>query len=341
MQSPQTETSCIAPQHLVTNLEYVLKLYKKTKFFRARIDTCANVSLMPISVYQLLYKDCDRTKLAPSNKVAVKTYTTVKMWIVGSCNLFVVHPDTKYLMEVTFQVTSHEGSVIVSCVRNLALGLIQPHSNLDSTVPDSGSLISSKADHPLKKKTKKIVPVSKLSDSVNSRDEQSPAASRVQEIDVNHCANQEVKAKCKQQNCQVKSKMCSDKKCQEINLIQPVKQPIHMQSVSSSGNKKSVKSENYKTCQATICYTKQKKSEYNDFQMCSDKNCQENENVNMQPVKPEIMNMQLPKPAVPYEYRRLCKDKNCQSTTCYSSKKKSPVRPMYEYDKNCQSAYMM
>ena len=106
---------------------------------------------MPISVYQLLYKDPYCTKLAPSNKVAVKTYTTEKIKIVGSCNLFVVYLDTKCLMEVTFQVTSHEGSVIVSCVTSLALGLILLHSDLDSTVPDSGSLISCKADHPLKK----------------------------------------------------------------------------------------------------------------------------------------------------------------------------------------------
>ena len=52
VQSTQTETSYIAPQHLVTNLEYKLKPHKKrTKFLRARIDTCANVNLMPISVY--------------------------------------------------------------------------------------------------------------------------------------------------------------------------------------------------------------------------------------------------------------------------------------------------
>ena len=81
--------------------------------------TCANVNLMPISVYKLLYKDDDCTKLAPSNKVAVKTYTTEKIKIVGSCNLFVLHPDTKCLQEVTFQVISHEGSVIISCATSL------------------------------------------------------------------------------------------------------------------------------------------------------------------------------------------------------------------------------
>ena len=94
---------------------------------RARIDTCANVNLMPVSVYWLLYKDPDCQKLAPRNKSKIKTCTTERIQIVGSCNLFVLHPDTKCLMEVTFQVTSHEDSVIVSCAASFELGLIQAH----------------------------------------------------------------------------------------------------------------------------------------------------------------------------------------------------------------------
>ena len=152
MQSTQAETNCIALQYLVTNLEYKLKPYKKeTKFLRARIDTCTNVNLMPISVYTLLYKDPHCQKLAPSNKNNVKPYSMEKIQIVGSCNLFVLHPDTKCLQEVTFQVTSHEESVIISCATSLVLGLIQPHRDLD-VIPDKGSLIYSKADLPVKQK---------------------------------------------------------------------------------------------------------------------------------------------------------------------------------------------
>ena len=95
---------------------------------------------MPISVYKVIYKDEDCTKLAPSNKVAVKTYTTKKIKIVGSCKLFIVHPDTKCLQEETFQVVSHEGSVIISCATSIDLNLIQPHRDLD-VVPGEGSLI--------------------------------------------------------------------------------------------------------------------------------------------------------------------------------------------------------
>ena len=67
--------------------------------------------------------------------------------------MFVVHPDTKLLQEVTFQVTSHEGSVIVSCATNIELGLIHNHRNLDE-VPEEDSLIYSIADMPKQKKNK-------------------------------------------------------------------------------------------------------------------------------------------------------------------------------------------
>ena len=142
------------PQHLATNIEYKLKPHRRrTKFLRAKIDICSNVNLIPISVYKLIYKDQDCTKLEPSNKAAVKTYTTEKIMIVGSCKTFVVHPDTKLLHEVTFQVTSHEGSVIVSCATSIELGLIHPHSNLDE-VQEEGSLTYSIADMPKKQKNK-------------------------------------------------------------------------------------------------------------------------------------------------------------------------------------------
>ena len=69
-------------------------------------------------------------------------------------------------------------------------------------------------------------------------------------------------------------------------------------------------------------YKKQDKVKFNqvsmnDDQKCqstaySDKNCQETQSINMWPMKLS-MEMQLPKPAVPYKYTMLYSDKNCQS----------------------------
>ena len=66
---------------------------KKTKYLRARIDTCTEANIIPLSVYKVIFKDSECTQLAPSTKVAIRTYTTDKIKIVGSCNLFVVHPN--------------------------------------------------------------------------------------------------------------------------------------------------------------------------------------------------------------------------------------------------------
>ena len=83
-----------------------------------------------------------------------------------------VHPDTQCLQEVTFHVTSHEGSVVLSCVTTLELSLIHPHNNLDF-IPSSASLISSKADYARKNKFQKNVKTSKPSQEVCSSKEQS------------------------------------------------------------------------------------------------------------------------------------------------------------------------
>ena len=76
--------------------------------------------------------------------------------MIGSCELFVIHPDTKCLQEVTFQVVNTKGSVIVSCATSISLILIQLHSELNVSVPDCGRLIYSCADDPEKYKYKKI-----------------------------------------------------------------------------------------------------------------------------------------------------------------------------------------
>ena len=121
----QAETKLLAPQHLVINLAYKLKPHqKRTKYLRARIDTCAEANIIPLSMYKLILRDPDCEQLAPSTKVAIRTYTTDKIDIVGFCSLFVVHPDTSSLKQVTFYVTNLEGSVVLSCKTSLRLNIL-------------------------------------------------------------------------------------------------------------------------------------------------------------------------------------------------------------------------
>ena len=146
--SNQAETKCVAPQQLFTNLEYVLEPHKKrTKFLRARIYTCTNVNILSISAYKVLYEDPDCVLLVSSSKDGISMYTTEKINVLGSCDLFVVHPETKCFKKITFQVVNHEGIVIISCVTSLKLGLIQLHSVFNESVPDCGRLLYSDTDH--------------------------------------------------------------------------------------------------------------------------------------------------------------------------------------------------
>ena len=135
------------PIHCITNLAYRLKPhYTRNLYLRARLDTCADVNLMPVSVYKLVFHDSKLEKFAPSS-LEIGTYTTDTAKIVGSCIFYLVHPDTKKLMEVTFYVVMNNGSVLLLCKTTLMLDLTQPRTRLDY-LPPRASLITSSADHP-------------------------------------------------------------------------------------------------------------------------------------------------------------------------------------------------
>ena len=211
------------PQHLATNIEYKLKPHRRrTKFLRAKIDTCSNVNLLPISVYKLMYKDPQCTKLIPSNKVAVKTYTTEKIKIVGSCKMFVVHPETKMLQEVTFHVTSHEGSVILSCATSIELGLIHLHIKLDE-MPEECSLIYSKADMPKKQRNKSCQAESNMC-SKKSKSQAQRSYDKNCQADRNNVK----RSVTKKENTDVRltkpaiRRLCRDKNCQSTRCYQNI-----------------------------------------------------------------------------------------------------------------------
>ena len=121
---------------------------------------------MPASVYTLVFQDPDCKELAPS-KLEICTYTTNTVKLVGSCMFYLVHPNTKHLLEVISYVTSNNGSVLLSYATTLALGLIQPHTRLDY-LPPRASLIKSSDDHPKKTKSEINVHVSKKESEVSN-----------------------------------------------------------------------------------------------------------------------------------------------------------------------------
>ena len=146
------------PTHLITNIAYWLKQHHtRNQYLRARIDTGAEVNLMPVSVYRLIYHDHDLEKLTTC-RLKIGTYTTDTIKIIGTTIIYLIHPDSKKLTEKTFYIASNEGSVLLSCNTLLTLGLIQSRPRLDY-LPPRASLISSNVDHP--RKTKAQVQVQK------------------------------------------------------------------------------------------------------------------------------------------------------------------------------------
>ena len=144
--------------HLITNLPYRLKSHHtRNLYLRTRSDTYTDVNIMPASVYRLVFKDPEMKILAPSS-LEIGTYTTDTVKIVGSCMFYLVYPDSKKLMNVTFFVAENDGSVLLSCKTTLMLGMIQARTRWDY-LPPRASLLTSSANHP--KKTKSTLCVQK------------------------------------------------------------------------------------------------------------------------------------------------------------------------------------
>ena len=101
LQCAQASSMIPTTSHLITNSVYKLKPHhKRNDYLKARLDTCADVNIMPVSVYKLAFSDPDLQNLAPS-KLEIGTYATDTVKLVGSCTFHFVHPYTKCLQEVT------------------------------------------------------------------------------------------------------------------------------------------------------------------------------------------------------------------------------------------------
>ena len=144
------------PVYLMANLAYCLQEHHtRNQYLWARLDTCANVNLMPMAVYCLMFKDPQLKKLTPSN-MEIETYTTEVMKIIGMCHFYLVHPESKQLSKVMFFVAKENGSILLSCRTTMELGLIKPCACLDY-LPPKARLLTSTCDQPSKTKSYKPV----------------------------------------------------------------------------------------------------------------------------------------------------------------------------------------
>ena len=111
LQHTQASLKIPTPSHLTTNLAYRLKPHHtRNQYFRAILETCTDVNIIPASVYRLVFKDPYLKNLAPYS-LEIETFTTHTVNIVGSLIYHLVNPDTKKLHEVTFFIAGNDGGV--------------------------------------------------------------------------------------------------------------------------------------------------------------------------------------------------------------------------------------
>ena len=114
------------PVYLMANLVYHLQMHhRQNHYLHSRLDMCTDVNLMPVAVYQLMFKDPSLKKLTPST-MEIESYTKDIVKIIGTCQFYLLHPKCKESIKVIFFVTNENGSVLLSCRMTMALGLIKP-----------------------------------------------------------------------------------------------------------------------------------------------------------------------------------------------------------------------
>ena len=92
----------------MANLAYHLQEHlSRNQYLWARLKTCADVNLMPMVIYCLMFNDPGLRKLTPSN-MEIETYTNDVMKIIGMCYFYLVHPQTKQLIKVLFFVAKEK-----------------------------------------------------------------------------------------------------------------------------------------------------------------------------------------------------------------------------------------
>ena len=96
------------------------------------LETCTlNCTMMPT------WNTCSQVKLG--------VWSDDQIALLGKCKVYLVHPDTKKSIEVTFYVTDKSGSTLLSCATSLMLDLIKLCPRL-GVPPLRAKIIISKAD---------------------------------------------------------------------------------------------------------------------------------------------------------------------------------------------------
>ena len=110
----QKVTTGYTQKHLCANIPYRLQPYHKhNKYLCVQLDTCADVNLMPESIYKPEYNNPHTSKLA-KNDIDLTIYTRHSVDLIGKSTFYMLSKDTKQPVQVDFYIAKEEGSVLLS-----------------------------------------------------------------------------------------------------------------------------------------------------------------------------------------------------------------------------------
>ena len=115
-----------------------------TVYMDAYVNTGADVNLMPQDMYIKLYNDDKLKHLKPSD-IKLGVWGDDQIALLSKCNIYLMHPDTKKPVKVTFYVADKSGSTLLSCATSLKLDLIKLQPRL-GVPPPRVKIITSQAD---------------------------------------------------------------------------------------------------------------------------------------------------------------------------------------------------
>ena len=135
------------------------------------IDAAADVNVMPISVYRMVFQN-PHLKSLKSTNMTLGAYTNSEIPVLGKCTFYLQHPERKKYTLTTFYVADHEGSVLLSCRSSFELDVIRVRPRISNSAPRS-TMITSKVDHP--KHTKKYEKIPQPAPQKNKQQKPVPA----------------------------------------------------------------------------------------------------------------------------------------------------------------------
>ena len=110
----QKVTTGYTQKCLYANIPYRLQPYHKhNKYLCVQCDTCADINLMPESVYKLLFNDHQTSKLV-RNDIDLIVYTRHSVNLIGKCTFYMLSKGIKQPVKVDFYIAKEEGSVLLS-----------------------------------------------------------------------------------------------------------------------------------------------------------------------------------------------------------------------------------